>query len=213
MAWAGSLTAIVLAIGATVVLSLSGPATDRAEALPVFALPPVDASQIRAATEVLARGGADYEHARVINTPSGKGYVVAADNDSVCLAMPDPGDGFAQSCATQAQVEKRGLIVELSSRTGDTSQLVVVIPAGTTAATLRDGHGSRPLQVTEGILTASATGNATVSYRTAAGGEVKLSLGEHPLRCFGVLPGTSDQAVRETQQQSGLPPCNPPAGG
>jgi hypothetical protein len=188
-------------------VSLSGSATDRAEALPVFALPSVDASQLRAATEVLARGGADYEHARVITTPSGKGYVLTADNDSVCLAVPDPGNGFAQACAAAEQIDKRGLVVELSSRGDHTSQLVAIVPGGTAQPTLRDSDGSRRLQADDGVLTASASGDATVSYRTPAGGEVDLSLGEHRPRCFGVLPGTSDQAVKETEKQSGLPPC------
>jgi len=204
--WTASLAAGALLIGLAIAVSLSGPTTRQAAALPIFSRPAVDAGRIRAATSVLRRNAADYGRARAIDTPSGRGYVMPAGHDSVCLAVPDPGNGYGQSCATQDEITKRGLLVELSVQDGDASQLVALVPSGTTGARLqhRDGSSS-DLAITDGVLSASVQGRAELSYRTPAG-QVNVQLGA-PIRCLDVSPGTSDDALKKIEAQSGLRPC------
>lgn len=209
--WTVSLVAGVLLLGVVMVITLSGPTTRQAVALPIFSRPPVDASQIRAATAVLKRNAANYGRARAIDTPTGTGYVMTADHDSVCIAVPDAGNGYGQSCAAREEIVKRGLLVELSSQDGNTSRVVALVPPGTTDVRLRGkGASSDPVVLTDGVLSVSVNGPAELTYRTPRG-QVTVPLNE-PVRCLDVSPGTSDEALSEIEASSGLHPCAGRAG-
>lgn len=72
------------------------------------------------------RFGRNPDLARKIATVTGDGWVIPGDG-FVCIAMPDPVDGFATSCLPTQIVAERGLYVSLSGGKG--------IPAGASAQT------------------------------------------------------------------------------
>jgi hypothetical protein len=185
---------------------VSGSSTvERAAALPVLERPAVDASKVRSATTLLSRHGASYAKARAIDTPKGRGYVMTADNGNVCLAIPDdPGAGFGQSCATQAQINRRGLYVALVSPRGST--MVAVVPRGTTDAKIHMADGStKPLDIADGVIVAEATGRGSVSFQIGSR-HVSVSLAPKG-RC--VLPNASltPAEMADVQRTLGVPIC------
>jgi hypothetical protein len=149
---------------------------------------------------MLARSEADYANAREINTPNGRGYVVPAADGSVCLAVPDVGDGYGESCADAQQIEQRGLPVILTS--GNRGTMAAVVPTTATDATLHlpDGDENQ-LEIIEGVITATATGKASVTFRLG-GRVVPVPLHFDPT-CIqvdeGDPPPTDDQkrAIRD----------------
>jgi hypothetical protein len=160
--------ACIVAIGIAAV-GLPGPSSvDHADAaLPVFKRPVVDATRLRPSTPVLARRQADYGAARAIATPNGRGYVVPAADGSVCLAIPDAGDGYGESCASAEQIERRGLPVILTS--GNRGVMAAVVPKMASDATLHLLDGTKkPLNIVDGVITAKAAGRADVTFRLGA---------------------------------------------
>lgn len=197
--------AVAAAIVMTALLSDSPAGPAEAEALSVFARPAVDASGVRASTATLARNGASYQDARAVTTPNGTGYVMTADDGRVCLAIPDdPGAGFGQSCASTGDIERRGLHVALvSPRRG---VMVAIVPRATSDAILHRSDGtSERLQIDDGIVAAAASGDASVSYRTATQ-LVTVSL-HRSARCFQPPAGASPSKLRFMQRGMGVPPC------
>jgi hypothetical protein len=167
---AGIATSVTGVVAAGVaVLALGGSSSvDRADAaLGVFKRPVVDATRLRPLTPVLARGQAKYANARAIATASGTGYVMPAADGRVCLAVPDPGDGYGESCATAEQIEQRGLPVILTSDRGGAMAAVVPKTASDAVLHLPDGS-TRGLDIVDGVITAAATGKASVSFRVGS---------------------------------------------
>jgi hypothetical protein len=187
------------------VAAIPGSSTvERADALPVFARPAVDATRVRSATPILAHHRARYRDARVIDTPKGPGYVMTASNGEICLAIPDdPGAGYGQSCATKAQIARRGLMVALVSTRG--GEMVAIVP-DKTSATIHEQDGStKTLNVTDGVISAASTAKATVTY--VIGGHVhRVALYDRG-RCVVRPPGVSDQRMLEIEQAVALPQC------
>jgi len=212
---------VLLAVGlagivVAALIVLPGSPGKPAEALAVFDRPAVDARHIRAATPTLAQAAAQYADARAITTPTGTGYVMHAADDRVCLAVPDPADGWGQSCATPKQIEQRGLVVGLSPKQGrgGTAELVAVLPASVSDVTLHRNDGtSAPLDVTDGLLAVSmaSPGSATVSYRLGRQ-ELSIPLAAHA-RCFvngntGLSKSAAASRARALRRALGIPPCD-----
>ena len=212
---------VLLAVGlagivVAALIVLPGSPGKPAEALAVFDRPAVDARHIRAATPTLAQAAAHYADARAIATPTGTGYVMHAADGRVCLAVPDPADGWGQSCATPEQIEQRGLVVGLAPREGHSgsAELVAVLPDSVSDVTLHRADGtSAPLDVTDGYLAVSMAnpGSATVSYRI---GDQDLSIPLAPhARCFmngdtGLSKPAAASRTRALRQALGIPPCD-----
>lgn len=164
---ATSLTCVV-AVGVAVLALAGSSSVDTANAaLPVFKRPVVDATRLRPLTPVLARQQARYANARKIATASGPGYVMPAAGGRVCLAVPDPGNGYGESCATAEQIEERGLPVILTSDTSGVMAAVVPKTASDAVLHLADGN-ARKLDIVDGVITAAASGKANVSFRVGS---------------------------------------------
>jgi hypothetical protein len=198
---------------AIVIVAVTGSSSvDQADAaLLVFRRPAVDAKFLRRDTPVLARKQADYAKARAIDTPNGRGFVVPAADGSVCLAVPDD-DGYGESCADADQIDQRGLPVALTSSDGGT--MAAVLPSTASAATLHLGDGTqKPLAITDGVITAAATGKASVTYRLGAK-VITVPLHTEPA-CALVGPGDPAPTAAQTRalHDAGMHYCDENAAG
>ena len=185
----------VVAVGVVAAVALSGESSDNeAEAaLPVFTRPAIDATPTRQHTPELARAGADSQ-ARPIATVNGPGYVMSAAGGRVCLAFPAKADGYGESCADAEQVKRRGLHVVLAGpRKG---AMAAVVPTTASDAVLHlPGGTDRKLDIVDGVITASATGNASVSFQIGAR-KVSVSLNGY-IRCLRVPENTTMTSRRD----------------
>lgn len=206
-----SATTVACVVTVTVVLLVSGSSSvDQAQAaLPVFRRPVVDASPTRAYTPALARLHARYADARAIATVNGAGYVMPAEDGRVCLVLPDKVGGYGESCATAARVATGDLHVALIDQ--HSGAMVAVVPDGTTDAVLHRADGTdHPLDVTDGVITAAATGTANVTYRVA-GRTVSVGL-DSPIKCLDYNPDASysrEELARDARK-AGIPMCQEP---
>ncbi|HEU4973802.1 MAG TPA: hypothetical protein VFT50_01835 [Baekduia sp.] len=80
-----------------------------------------------------SRFGRNAALARAIRTPYGKGWVIPGDG-YLCITMPDPVDGYGESCQPTSVVLHRGLWLRLAGD-GPNAQAadVLLIPDGATA--------------------------------------------------------------------------------
>lgn len=95
---------------------------------------------------VAAEYGADVDRARAA-APAGRGYVwVIPGETSVCLAVPDPVDGFGVNCRDAGGAAAGLLWVALTGgpgqRAGD-ARVAVLVPDGIDAVTSISSHGDR----------------------------------------------------------------------
>jgi hypothetical protein len=172
LASAGAAAAVLAVL--TVVLVLQGGKAEPAKAapLPLFA---------RAATDITGRArqlppsmrkGFDLHQARTFETAKGTGYLIPSSNGaSLCMVIPDPPAGYGGTCATVADIQRRGLIGELVAPAPNAgrTQVFVVQPDGVPAPMLRDAATGKAtsLTVRDGISTAIITrrGKLTVAGR------------------------------------------------
>jgi hypothetical protein len=202
--------ATCVGIAGIAVLGLPGSSSvDQAKAaLPVFERPAVDATRLRPATPVLARREANYTDARAIATPGGPGYVVPAADGGVCLAVPDGGEGYGESCADAEQIAQRGLVVVLTSR--DRGTMAAVVPETASNATLHLPDGSeKRLDIVDGVITATAAGKAGVTFRLGAH-IVSVPL-HYALACVQVDKGdpTPTEDDKRAVRNAGMRFCRP----
>jgi hypothetical protein len=117
---------------------------DQADALRVLRRAPVAADEMPAAARDAAGPGLfgrNPDLARAIATPTGTGWVVPGD-DTVCVVVPDPVDGYATSCSPTAVVATGGLTVGLAD--ADSSTAVALVPDGAKVTVVDDeDHRSR----------------------------------------------------------------------
>ena len=104
----GTITAVVVCAGVAIASTTGTP--DEAisptlrERFETFRAPETSADTVPAAAQALLRGGRpgaerDLAAARVFSSPTGDGWVIPA-KDNVCIAVPDPVDGFGLTCST-----------------------------------------------------------------------------------------------------------------
>lgn len=78
------------------------------------------------------RYGRNADLARSIRTPYGTGYVIPGDGH-LCIAVPDPVDGFGESCVDTETATQLGLWVRLVGDGPDAKAMdTIVMPDGTT---------------------------------------------------------------------------------
>lgn len=196
-------------VAAVAGLTLSGESSNNeAEAaLRVFTRPAIDATATRQHTPTLARAGARYSDARQIATVNGPGYVMSTAAGQVCLALPAKADGYGESCADAEEVKRRGLHVVLAGpRSG---AMAAVVPTTASDALLHRSDGTeRKLDIRDGVITASATGKASVSYRIGAR---KISVSLHGyIRCLRVPENTtsaSREYLADAAKRAGIKLC------
>lgn len=198
----------VLGTGAVIVTLTTSPTVDQASALPILAGPPVDASWLRWKATTLRRQAADFTRAHPVSTPNGKGYVMTARGDRVCLAVPDDGGGYGQSCATREQIDQRGLVVSLTTRDASpATKLVLVLPRGSHDPVLHANNTpDRTLSPIDGVVSLSLTGTGHITYQSTTGTDVTLPFGKLA-RCFVLAPGASKEKEDTISKQLGLPRC------
>ncbi|MFL5844314.1 MAG: hypothetical protein ACJ762_06440 [Solirubrobacteraceae bacterium] len=98
----------------------------------IFRDQPASAMPADAAVAVGSPGryGRNSDLAREIRTPSGPGYVIPA-NGYMCIAIPDPVDGYGESCASTEDAISRGLWVRLVGDQAESRAIdAFVIPDG-----------------------------------------------------------------------------------
>lgn len=197
-----------IAVGVVMVVALSGESSvNKAEAaLPVFTRAATDATPTRGHTPALVQAGARYSDARKISTTNGPGYVMPASDGRICLAVPDKLEGYGEHCAGPEKVERGGLHVVLAGpREG---AMAAVVPKTTSDAMLHLADGTdRKLDIIGGVITASATGNARVSYQVG-GRRVSVSLNGY-IRCVRIPQDTtmSRSDVRRAAERAGTKVC------
>lgn len=185
---------LAMAITVSVVVLSSGSSPDQASALPVLKRPRTDARPIRAFTAVVRQAGGRYEDARAFSTPSGTGYVVPAGPERVCVAVPDPVEGYGQACATYDDIARRGLIVGIAGQDGAASEFVALLPADASSVTVHtvDGRSSM-VPIVEGVATVSLPTDASITL-VIGSRTTTLSPGG-PGRCpHGTTTGTTEHS-------------------
>jgi hypothetical protein len=127
----------------------------------------------RELTPTAQRESLDLNNARAV-APMGTGSVwVLAGTNNVCLAIPDPVDGFGVSCQSIADAEQGKLWVGLNGllgqRAGDV-RIAMLLPDGTGLVTAHgtDGHLT-PLPVANNVVVADLSDSQTVDFSDPAG--------------------------------------------
>ncbi|WP_210491899.1 hypothetical protein [Patulibacter sp. SYSU D01012] len=94
-------------------------------------------ADVAAAAASPAKFGRNPDLARAISTPTGKGWIVPGD-DTVCVVVPDPVDGYGTSCSPTDTVAATGLTLTMVGK--DATKAVTVVPDGAeVVATEPDG--------------------------------------------------------------------------
>jgi hypothetical protein len=164
------IVAAALGIGTTAVLLVAGGsatggesetaapssviATLRAPATLKNAASPSDRAELAGFAE--SRGLA-LSSARAVPAPDGDAFLLAND-DTVCVTIPDPVEGFGGACGTTADVEDGKLWTGLTSMPGQgpgDARIAVVVPDGVTSVDAVDTNGaSTPVTVTDNVAIA-----------------------------------------------------------
>jgi hypothetical protein len=156
--------AMACAIAIFVLVAVSAERNDgRAQALPLLERPSQDASSLSAHAPLLRAHNAEFAEARTFASPTGTAYLIPTKSGGYCLAVPDPVDGYGQSCSTTEEIAQRGLIIVMVPPQGGEVTLVAVLPTDARSARLTtiDGEPVRALdQGTDGVVTATVTREA-----------------------------------------------------
>lgn len=114
--------------------------------------------------------GRNVDLSRVVTTLTGTGWVIPG-NGTVCLAVPDPVDGYGLACDKTEDALSRGVVsMMISSKTPDVARVTLLAPANSSVSvTTADGQ-QKPLGVdASGVISATLTGAKQISVSTAAG--------------------------------------------
>jgi hypothetical protein len=113
--------------------AVSAVQVDIATNFALFRSPPSPIPQeIAVAIASSTRYGRNAGLARAIQTPYGKGWVIPGDG-WLCIAMPDPVDGYGESCSPTSLAIQRGLWLRLAGDTPDAQAAdVLLVPDGVT---------------------------------------------------------------------------------
>lgn len=161
------------AVVAAVLVLSAGSSPDRALAFPVLSRPVTDASVIDIAAQ-LERNGADLTDARAISTPYGTGYVIPTRQGGLCLAAPDPSEGYGETCGTADEVTHRGLVLAIvppdpsdstPSTASTAAEFVAVLPSGATAPVVHHANGTTDtLPLDDGMASTLVRDDVTITY-------------------------------------------------
>ena len=105
---------------------------------PASPIPPDIAARV-ASSE---RFGRNADLARSIQTPHGTGWVIPGDH-WLCIVMPDPVDGYGESCNPTSTAIERGLWIRLAGDSPDAKASdALLVPDGTQVHTSPNGTTS-----------------------------------------------------------------------
>jgi hypothetical protein len=135
----------------------------------------------RMLADVVAREAAgDLDGARAVAASAGRAVWAVPGRDKLCLAIPDPVDGFGISCADIAAVKSGRLWVTLvglaGQRAGDV-RIAQFVPDGVDAVTaVSDSGNTRTIAATDNVAFADIT-SGTIGFSDG--------FGEHRVRAEG----------------------------
>jgi hypothetical protein len=113
--------------------------------------------------------GKNVDLARAIDTPTGKGWVIPG-RGSICVAIPDPVDGYGLGCNTTEDAESGGAISSMNN--GRDTRVVVVglVPdsAGPPEVTFADGS-MRALDAPGGVVSAALDDPKSLTFTSSTG--------------------------------------------
>jgi hypothetical protein len=171
----------VVAAGLTTTLALadqSAPDPDARDGYAVFTraarsgdvLPPA----VREQLAPIVGKDVDLDAARAV-APAGRGYVWAIGGPQrLCLAVPDPVDGFGVACRDGSKVAAGDLWVGLQGGAGIPAGVVrmaILVPDATDAVTAVGGKRRQSLEVSDNVVFADAEGPDR--FELADGGSVR----------------------------------------
>jgi hypothetical protein len=123
--------------------------------------------------------------ARAIDTPTGRGWIVPGD-DTVCIVVPDPVDGYGTSCSPTSVVATDGLTVGVADEDGSTAvtllpddaRLVLTEDDDSTEAVAPDASGVAAVDATDAdhLTVVTDEGRATTDLPDAG----ELGAGARP---------------------------------
>lgn len=138
-----------------------------ATAFAVFARPAVARDRMppetrRTLAGVAAREGVDLDRSRAVAASAGRAVWAIPGPDRVCLAVPDPIDGFGINCADVATAASGRLWVTLvglrGQKAGDV-RIAQFVPDGVDAVTaVSDSGRTRTIAVSDNVAFADVTG-------------------------------------------------------
>jgi hypothetical protein len=101
------------------------------------------------------RFGRNARLSRAIDTPTGTGWVVPGD-DTVCIVVPDPVDGYGTSCSPTSVVAQAGLTVGVADEHGSTA--VTLLPDDARLVLTDDDRSTDAVEPdASGVATVDAT--------------------------------------------------------
>jgi hypothetical protein len=170
------LIGVAAATVVAVLLVSAGSTPQRALALPVLSRPAIDATGLGLGNNpLLQRNRADLKDARAISTPNGAAYAIPTANGGMCLTVPDPAGGYGASCASQTEIQRRGLVAGvIASHPGEQSDFVVVIPADSGVVVYKADGDTTTLPSDRGVV-ASAIGDGERAVLRINGSEIPLT--------------------------------------
>jgi hypothetical protein len=159
-----------------------------AQAYPVLAKPPTDASDVvkripPGARQILIAAGAAPRRARAISTPWGTGYAMPTrDGRALCLAIPDPYDhSWAASCGGGVSISGAGIKSGpgMISESKGRAEAVDLVPAGAAEPIVRYANGTtKTFPAKHGVSAIEVRQPATITYRI---GKISWSVKLAPL--------------------------------
>ncbi|MEA2493884.1 MAG: hypothetical protein QOJ29_1795 [Thermoleophilaceae bacterium] len=128
----------------------------------------IPADTRRQLSSVADREGIDLDGARAV-APAGRGYVYAIPGpQNVCLAIPDPGDGYGVSCQDAAAAQNGKLWVGLTGLPGQQAgdvRVAILAPDGIEVVNAVNGAGERTaINVSDNVAFADLQDSASVEY-------------------------------------------------
>lgn len=117
-----------------------------------------------------SQSGRNVELSRAIATPAGVGWAIPG-NQTVCLAVPDPVDGYGIACSETGRAVTHGhMVMMIASNQPDVALITMLAPVGSqVAAVLKDGR-RQPLDAdSDGVISTTLVGATGISVETVAG--------------------------------------------
>jgi len=164
------------------------PAAIAADALPPFAVfqrPSASSDRMPPATRrmldtIAKKNGVDLDRARAVAASAGRAVWAIPGQDKVCLAIPDPVDGFGVSCGDVETAKSGRLWVTLlglpGQKLGDV-RIAQFLPDGVDVVTaVSDAGQTRTIASSDNVAFADVT-SGTIGFRDGAG--------EHRVRVDG----------------------------
>ncbi len=142
---------------------------------------PADALPFDAQRMLASRPGVDDAAIRSFATKSGAGYLIPQD-DGLCIAIPDPVDGYGEACSPVASARKEGVAVMMfDSAHFDAPTIALALPAGANAYVVaKSGGRTRLVPGADGVISGTLPAGSAEVLVDGPSGESTLPLPTAP---------------------------------